>query len=94
VNALRDELFFAIGQLGDFAVANQVYFFNEEDFKLVNLIKEESAASSNESSDFDESISSKEESAAQANRAIVEGKKLFTEVLTIASKLRALTNKI
>jgi hypothetical protein len=76
-------LLFSIGQLGDFAVSNQVFFFNEEDLKQINLIQGESESETD--------IGTKEGAGSDEGspKSIAEGRKLFEDVRDIAEKIFA-----
>ena len=79
LNELREELLFAIGQVRDFSVSNQVYVFNEEDLKQVLLLKD----------DGDESTPLSIEEIKQASE---DGQKLVAEVQSIAERIKKVLN--
>lgn len=75
LDALREELFFAVGQVGDFAISNQVYVFNEDDLKQVQLLRESSEEGELSSDDKDMQVDEEE-----MKRVAAEGKKLVSDL--------------
>ena len=83
LDALREELFFAVGQVGDFAISNQVYVFNEDDMKQVQLLREASGEEGELSSD-DRDMQVDEE---EVKRVAAEGKKLVSDLENISDRI-------
>ena len=75
LDALRKALFFAVGQVGDFAISNQVYVFNEDDLKQVQLLRESSEEGELSSDDKDMQVDEEE-----MKRVAAEGKKLVSDL--------------
>ena len=82
LDALREELFFAVGQVGDFAISNQVYVFNEDDLKQVQLLRESSEEGELSSDDKDMQVDEEE-----MKRVAAEGKKLVSDLENIANRI-------
>lgn len=83
LDALREELFFAVCQVGDFAISNQVYVFNEEDLKQVKLLRESESSEGELSSDEKDTQMDEDE----AKRIRDEGLKLIADMEAIVDRI-------
>ena len=83
LEALREELFFAVCQVGDFAISNQVYVFNEEDLKQVKLLREADSSEGELSAD-DKDMQMDED---EVKRVAEEGRKLVADLEAIVDRI-------
>ena len=70
-------------QIGDFAISNQVYVFNEEDLKQVKLLREADSSEGELSAD-DKDMQIDED---EVKRVAEEGMKLIADLETIVDRI-------
>lgn len=74
-------------QVGDFAISNQVYVFNEEDLKQVKLLRDADSSEGELSAD-DKDMQVDED---EVKRVAEEGRKLIADLETIVDRIVKVT---